>query len=284
MKKIGFIDYFIDEWHANNYPKWIYESAKSKGINVDVSYAWAEINNPDGISTEDWCKKYDIKKVETIDEIVSKADYLIILSPDNPEKHEELSELALMSGKPVYIDKTFSPDLETGIRMFDLAHRYNTPIFSSSALRFANGLSIISNSENSGKDVEYISTLGPGAYSNYSVHQFEIIVSIMGIGARRVKSLSTKNGRVIVIEYKDGRRASMTQIQGAPFQTAIQFSDGSGTFINSFANMFPGLIDAMLDFFSTGKSPVAKEETLEIMAIIEAGHKAMVNYDTWINL
>lgn len=23
MKKIGFVDYFLDEWHANNYPVWI---------------------------------------------------------------------------------------------------------------------------------------------------------------------------------------------------------------------------------------------------------------------
>ena len=23
MQTIGFIDYFLDEWHANNYPEWI---------------------------------------------------------------------------------------------------------------------------------------------------------------------------------------------------------------------------------------------------------------------
>lgn len=23
MKKTGFIDYYLDEWHANNYPQWI---------------------------------------------------------------------------------------------------------------------------------------------------------------------------------------------------------------------------------------------------------------------
>ena len=25
MKKIGFIDYYLDEWHANNYPRMIAE-------------------------------------------------------------------------------------------------------------------------------------------------------------------------------------------------------------------------------------------------------------------
>jgi hypothetical protein len=39
-----------------------------------------------------------------------------------------------------------------------------------------------------------------------------------------------------------------------------------------------------LDFFETGKPPVSNEETLEIMALIEAGSKALKNYDTWINI
>ena len=47
---------------------------------------------------------------------------------------------------------------------------------------------------------------------------------------------------------------------------------------------FPGLIDSMLNFFETGKPPVPKEETLTIMALIEAGSKALANDDTWINV
>ena len=27
MKKIGFIDYYLDEWHANNYPGFFKEAA-----------------------------------------------------------------------------------------------------------------------------------------------------------------------------------------------------------------------------------------------------------------
>ena len=26
MKKIGFVDYYLSEWHANNYPAWIEEA------------------------------------------------------------------------------------------------------------------------------------------------------------------------------------------------------------------------------------------------------------------
>ena len=39
MTKIGFIDYFLDEWHANNYPQFI-RDADPKGEFV-VAYAFA---------------------------------------------------------------------------------------------------------------------------------------------------------------------------------------------------------------------------------------------------
>ena len=30
MKKIGFIDYYLDEWHANNYPQFIKDADGEK--------------------------------------------------------------------------------------------------------------------------------------------------------------------------------------------------------------------------------------------------------------
>ena len=38
MKKIGFVDYYISEWHANNYPAWI----DALGCDYKVTHAWAE--------------------------------------------------------------------------------------------------------------------------------------------------------------------------------------------------------------------------------------------------
>ena len=40
MKKIGFIDLFIDEWHANNYPNWFRTAPRA--AEFDLGYAWEE--------------------------------------------------------------------------------------------------------------------------------------------------------------------------------------------------------------------------------------------------
>ena len=145
MKKIGFIDYFLDEWHANNYPEWIKDNVKLAGRDCEVAYAWAEKDKEDGLGTAQWCEKFGVEALSSIEELVEKSDYIIVLSPDNPEHHERLSRIPLMSGKPVYIDKTFSPDLAAGARIFELAQKHGTPMFSTSALRFAEELAVYPN-------------------------------------------------------------------------------------------------------------------------------------------
>ena len=49
-KSIGFIDYFLDEWHANNYPTWLKEASKGE---ITVDFAYGAIDSPlGGRSTE----------------------------------------------------------------------------------------------------------------------------------------------------------------------------------------------------------------------------------------
>ena len=41
MTKIGFIDYYLDEWHADNYPAWIREAS---GGEMEVAWAYGHVN------------------------------------------------------------------------------------------------------------------------------------------------------------------------------------------------------------------------------------------------
>ena len=284
MKKIGFIDFFLDEWHANNYPQWIRDDCAASGRDVDVAYAWADTSRPGELDTAIWCKKYQVEPLASMEELVEKSDYIIVLSPDHPEHHEKLARIPLMSGKPVYVDKTFSPDLKSGIRMFELAGQFRTPMFSSSALRFTKELAGYPDAKVNRESLEFVATLGPGTYENYSVHQLEMIVALLGSGATRVKSLSSEHGRLLSIEYPGERRASLLQMPAAPFQLSLQLKNGEGVFIGECSDIFTRMIHAMLDFFETGQPAAPKEETLAIMALIEAGRKALASYDTWVKV
>ena len=113
MKTIGFIDFFLNELHANVYPGMIQAYNEKIGTDYQVKYAWAEVDENLGVTTEQWCQKYGAAPCSSIEELCEKSDYVIVLSPSNPEKHLEYAEKVFKCGKSPYIDKTFTPDYIT---------------------------------------------------------------------------------------------------------------------------------------------------------------------------
>ena len=106
MKRVGFIDYFLDEFHANNYPGLIEKCSEGR---YKVTCAYGHIDGPEGkMTSRAWSEKTGIPVYDSIQKVIDNSDALIVLSPDNPEMHEELCDLPLKSGKPVYVDKTFA--------------------------------------------------------------------------------------------------------------------------------------------------------------------------------
>ena len=142
MKKIGFVDYYLSEWHANNYPKWIKEANERLGTDYRVAYGWAEleISPVTGESTGQWCEKFGAEKCDTIAELCEKSDAVILLAPSDPDKHLPYAKEILPFQKRTYIDKTFAPDHVTAKEIFSVADEYGTEFFSTSALRYAEEL------------------------------------------------------------------------------------------------------------------------------------------------
>ncbi len=278
-KKIGFIDYYIDEWHANNYPQLIRESVYADKF--EVALAWEETTPEGKMGIDEWCKQQRVTKADSIEQVVEECDCLVVLSPDNPERHEDLSQLPLASGKPVYVDKPFAPSLEIARRMVDKAKEHNTQLMSSSALRFD---STISNALKQIGDhpVSFVATRGPGVFEIYAIHQIEPIVALIGTGAKKVMHCGNLDSKLMVIGYGDGRRAVMNMVPDHPFQFSVQFGENTTIVENSMSDFFPRFIEAMLKFFDTKESVVPIEQTLEIAAIIEAGTSALDLPDEWV--
>lgn len=277
MKTIGFIDYFLDEWHANNYPEWI---EKATGGKMKVSYAYGKKDSDNGISNAQWCEKHGVKLLSTIEEVMDRSDYLVVLSPDYPEFHDELSRIPLQSGKPTYIDKTFAPDRETAIRIIERAQQHDTPMYSSSALRFATEYI-----EAQREGIETICSIGPGRFENYSIHQIEPIISLMGTEVTRVMSIGTAHSPALLIGFADGRQATVNHFgSGCPFGMTVNYQSGECKQIKVESDFFQLFINDMTTFFETGKATVEPAETIAIITLIEYGIKAANTPHQWVNL
>ena len=263
-KKIGFIDLFIDEWHANNYPKWFREAPRSSEF--ELGYAWEEKTNEGGKPLVQWCENQGMIPASSIEEVVEKSDCICVLAPSNPEVHERLADLALRSGKPVYVDKPFAPSGEAAKRMFALAEQYNTPLMSSSALRYGDELL-------DGKVKElapsiFCTTGGGRSFDEYGIHQLEMIVAMMGSDVKDMTLKGDEKKLTLTLEYADGRLAQASYNLYFPFTVSAAGEKGA-LVLPAMNNTFQNLIANMMTFFATGVSPIPKEETIAIATLLE---------------
>jgi predicted dehydrogenase len=274
--KIGFVDYFLDEWHANNFPEWLTEAS---GGEIEIAYAYAMIDHPKGgMTTDEWCAKFNARRIDTIEELVKKSDAIVVLSPDNPEHHEELCKIPLQSGKPVYVDKTFAETKEIAERIFAGAINSGTPCYSASGLRFAQEYIDIEKGT-----VQNIISYGAGRIETYSFHQVEPIIYLMGKNIEKVMFTGTEKHQSYVCEFTDGRRAVVSHHgHGCPFGMVMDFADGSSKVVNAVSAYFKNFAADMVRFFKTGEASISPEETITGIAVIEAALKAEKNPGNWV--
>ena len=262
-KKIGFIDLFIDEWHANHYPQWFRTAKRSNEF--ELGYAWEEA--PKGEKNlQQWCREKEMLPARSIEEVVEKSDCICVLAPANPEVHERLADLALKSGKPVYIDKPFAESLATAERIFATAEKYHTPLMSSSALRFSDEL--LSGKIQAIKPVLFTTTGGGRSFDEYGIHQLEMIVSVMGADVRNISLTGNEKRLSLSYEYSNGNMAQIAYSLFMPF-TITAAGETESFSCSKATHTFENLIDSMLDFFADGKSRVPKEQTLGIADLLE---------------
>ncbi len=277
MKKIGFVDYYISEWHANNYPAWIKQKSEELGLDYEVAYAWAELDTSlvDGVTTDEWCAKYGIERCATVEELCEKSDVILVLSPSNPEKHLGYAKAVLPFKKTTYIDKTFAPDYATACEIFDIAEKYGTPFFSTSALRFADELATV-DAPNS-----MITIGGGGNLPEYIVHQSEMVIKKMGTDIKKLIANKQGTQTFINIHFESGKEATMIYGKGMPFGMYMAGAEKEA-WKQVTSPFFMNLVGDILRFYETGKPSYDVNETKAVIKLVEMAVAANNAPCTWI--
>ena len=284
MKKIGFVDYYLAEWHADNYPAWMAEVCEKEGLSYEVAYAWAEREDSlayAGRTSSQWCEEMGVERCATLEELCEKSDEIVVLAPTDPEKHLGYAETVLRYGKPTYIDKSFAPDLATAKKIFTLAEQYRTPVFSTSALRYAAEL-------DSFADCRQMMVMGSGSnIEEYIIHEIEMVVKKLGVGAQRMKLERFGAQTYLHVAYGDDRSASMVFARSMPYTLYMASSDPKGprpVTVTVASEFFKGLMADMLRFFEEGRASFDPEQTLEVMRIREGAILGGAREGEWIDL
>lgn len=277
MFKVGFIDYYIDNWHSASYPAMLKEASGGEVV-VTHGYSMTE-EYPDKLSASAWFSKMGIIQCKTIQEVVDACDGLIVLSPNNSEHHESLAQLPLQSGKPTYIDKTFAPDVATARRIFALAEKHRTPCFSSSALRFATEYEGIDD-----REIVAINSWGPSNFPIYSIHQIEPIMKLIPSKGKRLMAVKGEKWYTVTVEFEDGRYATFSGFENGSLFTMQISCKKESKLIKVESAFFQLLMKEIAHFFLRHNIVVPHEDTLRVIAVRSAAETAMERIGEWVDI
>ncbi|MEH7226072.1 Gfo/Idh/MocA family oxidoreductase [Bacillus sp. JJ1566] len=228
-------------------------------------------------------EQYGVQIVDTMEEVAEQCDAILLESVDGRVHLDQVSKICQFK-KPIFVDKPFCLNRADAAEMVELAEKYHTPLMSSSALRFSESLTKVLAIKDKGRIIgadcfgpmEIIDTQ-PG-YFWYGIHTIEMLYTILGGGAKHVRSMSNLDFDLIVTEWEDGRFSTVrgNRSGNGDFGAIVHFEKGSEyVSVNSSSKPFyASLLENVLDFFKDSKTRVPLHETYEIIRFIEAANES----------
>lgn len=223
-------------------------------------------------------KAMGVEVIDDLDAMIAQVD-AVLLETNDGRPHLEQVLPVLKAKKPVFIDKPIAGSLVDTIAIFELAKHYQTPVFSSSSLRFSNGAQAIRGG--SIGDVLGCDTYSPCSLEPthpdlfwYGIHGCETLFTIMGPGVETVVRTQTPDFDLVTGTWNKGRIGTFRGIRsGSSGYGGTAF----GTKGIAPAGQYDGykpLVVEIVKFFRSGQPPVSAEETTDLYAFMEAADES----------
>jgi len=226
-------------------------------------------------------EKHGIPIFPSIEELASQSEAFFLESVDG-RQHLEQFRILSRFGKPVFIDKPFACSFADARAIADLAAQKKVPVMSCSAVRYGKGIAGLLPADARALSCE---TYGPSGilpdypgYFWYGVHAADVLFSYMGKGCRSVQVIHGENLDLLVGLWADGRMGTLRGIRFQPAEFGCTvFSDKgvkAGLALGD-PPYYALMLKEVMRFFQTAQPPIDVEETVEIMAFLEAAGESL---------
>lgn len=237
-----------------------------------------------GEFTERMSARYGAAIAGTPEEAAEAAHGVLLLSADGRIRVEQFERIVRF-GKPIYINKPFALSSLDAREMAALAAREGVPWMSCSALRYAEAFrQALADARGEGDNaaISGIDVYGPLQFEAtqagwfwYGVHLAEMLYTALGRGCAQVTAFRGGGDEIVVGEWEDGRigtiRGRLPESGGG--YGAWIHGRGGAIAVDALSHpkpMYTGLLQAVLTMCREGAAPIDPEETLEIVAFLEA--------------
>jgi predicted dehydrogenase len=223
-------------------------------------------------------ERWQVPLAGSIAELLEQVDAVMLESVDG-RRHLAEARPVFAAKKPVFIDKPLAADYREAAEIMRLAQSAGCPVFSSSSLRYDANVLAVKEDPELGRvfschaySPATLDATNPGLFW-YGVHGVETLYTFMGAGCEAVTCLSAPESDVVVGRWGDGRLGVMHGTRAGDHGYGATVYGAKRTYPVQYSKQVPlyaQLLQRIMPFFRTGVSPVPAEETLEIMAFMQA--------------
>jgi len=229
--------------------------------------------------------EFNVKILESPEAVAECCDLVFIETVDG-RKHKDIFYRIAKYGKPTFIDKPFTINVQDAKAILELAHKSGVPVMSCSSLRYAVNLQAALASNEELGSIEGCDIFGPmeimpplPGFSWYGIHSVEMLVAVMGVGCRQIQVTKNQNNDMLVCEMEDGRMALIRGLRNAHYQFGVTLHRQKGVqsidaYDSNARPNYASLLDAILRSLPHGHSDVPDDQMLEVIRIIEAANES----------
>ncbi len=247
--------------------------AAFKGGSPDVELSASRVEGFTAELRDQW----KVKLVDSIEALVRQVDAVLLTSVDGRTHLAQVTPV-LRAKKRVFIDKPLAANYKDAREIVRLSRQTGTPFFSASSLRYVPEFAAARTDPKLSKSAGAF-VYGPcpveshhGDLFFYGIHAVETLFTLLGPGCAAVSRTTTAGADVVVGRWKDGRTGVVRggrEFAKQPYG-AVLFGADHVTTLQPPKNHYRPLLVEVIRFFQTGLPPVSTEETLEIMAFMQA--------------
>jgi len=265
-----------------------FDPEKRKKMEGTFVAANKRIEGAEVVKVWDPIKKYaerladtcNIRQVcDSADECAEGVDAVLIVD-DGSGAQWKYAVTPLRKGVPTFCDKPLAMTARQAKEIAAVARKAGTPFMSASSLRFVPDIVALAKEAPSLGDIHLATSTCGNELVYYGIHALEMAYAVLGWGAVSCLNVGQPGRNLVRVRFENGR--DLMLIVGerdwmrAGYQINLYGSKGWRSLTPNLSDLYWYLLEQFLQVVRTGKESVPIEEEVEVIAVLEAGKRSLV--------
>ena len=266
----GYDEAKVKQW------EWTFAAARKRIDGARVVKVW----DPDLTWARRLADVCAIPEVCETPEACSEGVDAVLIVDDGSGEQYRYAAYPLRRGIPTFCDKPLAMTARKAQEVAALVRETGTPFMSASSLRFVPDIVALKEEVADLGDVHLVTTVCGNELVYYGIHALSMYYGVFGGGALSCVNVGQPDRNIVRVRFQGGRDLVLIvaerEYMRAGYQICVYGSKGWRTVTPDLADLYYYLQVQFINMLRTGREPVPVEEEAEVIAVLEAGKRSLL--------